>query len=113
MTWTPDEIAAVRAALMTSASRFESEISAWTISDTDLGPRDELDVASTHIASSQTSAEVENATLLLDQTRHVISRLDAGLYGSCETCGTDIARERLEAFPRATSCVPCLEPARV
>ena len=36
-----------------------------------------------------------------------LNRLDAGTYGTCTRCGTDIPPARLEAVPHAAACVPC------
>jgi RNA polymerase-binding protein DksA len=36
-----------------------------------------------------------------------IARIDAGTYGRCITCGEDIAPQRLEALPYATTCIKC------
>lgn len=36
-----------------------------------------------------------------------VQRLEAGTYGVCESCGTRIAFERLEAIPSARFCVTC------
>ena len=32
---------------------------------------------------------------------------EAGNYGSCESCGQPIGKDRLQVFPRATMCVAC------
>ncbi len=40
-----------------------------------------------------------------------IARLDAGTYGSCETCHRPIASERLEAIPHARYCITCASSA--
>ena len=40
-----------------------------------------------------------------------IARLDAGTYGSCETCDRPIAGERLEAIPHARHCITCADSA--
>jgi len=42
--------------------------------------------------------------LQLDEAR---SRLDAGTYGICESCGGPIVEARLEALPDATECMAC------
>lgn len=34
-------------------------------------------------------------------------RIRTGTYGVCDTCGDDIERERLEAYPTAERCVDC------
>ena len=43
----------------------------------------------------------------LDDIEHALSRIDATTYGSCESCGTAIPLERLEAIPHARTCVAC------
>ena len=35
------------------------------------------------------------------------SRIDAGTYGVCGSCGQPIGKARLMAFPRAVLCVRC------
>jgi RNA polymerase-binding transcription factor len=36
-----------------------------------------------------------------------LARIDAGTYGICVNCGSQIAPERLEAMPWATLCIDC------
>ena len=36
-----------------------------------------------------------------------VARIDAGVYGRCESCGGPIGEARLEAMPDATLCVAC------
>lgn len=48
-----------------------------------------------------------NSRDLLIQNERAIARMDAGTYGVCESCGRPIGKARLQAFPRATLCVPC------
>lgn len=36
-----------------------------------------------------------------------LERLAQGLYGICQTCGTDIPEARLEARPATARCVTC------
>jgi RNA polymerase-binding transcription factor DksA len=43
----------------------------------------------------------------LTDIRHALHRLEAGTYGSCETCGLTLPFERLEAIPSARLCVAC------
>ncbi len=44
---------------------------------------------------------------LIGQYQHAIERIDAGLYGDCESCGLPIEPERLEIVPQATECLLC------
>jgi DnaK suppressor protein len=45
--------------------------------------------------------------LKLAETEEALSRIDAGSYGSCQSCQRPISPERLEALPTARSCVHC------
>ena len=38
-----------------------------------------------------------------------LARLDAGLYGRCDSCGHEIASSRLRALPFAVRCRDCEE----
>jgi RNA polymerase-binding transcription factor DksA len=49
----------------------------------------------------------EQVELLADQVRAALTRMDHGLYGSCEVCGAPIPPLRLEALPWAVRCVSC------
>jgi RNA polymerase-binding transcription factor DksA len=40
-------------------------------------------------------------------TEKALLRLDAGVYGTCSSCGGEIARERLEVLPAAVDCIGC------
>ena len=42
---------------------------------------------------------------------HALSRLAAGSYGTCESCGRPIGEERLRAMPEATLCLECKSEA--
>ena len=54
------------------------------------------------------------SSALLDETRVALAEIDAaeqrladGSYGTCTTCGREIAAERLDALPAAPTCVNC------
>jgi len=44
---------------------------------------------------------------LIKKIDETISRIDAGEYGYCESCGVEIGLKRLEARPTATLCIDC------
>jgi RNA polymerase-binding transcription factor DksA len=63
---------------------------------------------------STVAYERAKATALLDAARHELEALDhaiartaSGTYGTCTSCGADIAPERLEALPAASWCIAC------
>ncbi len=113
--WTTDELRAIRDGLTQAADRLRAEIalldaaSAHAIAGATLEVlHDEIDVAAHRAELMQDAVQVENATAILEQTEHVLDRLDLGLYGICEKCAASIGRARLEAFPRATLCMTCV-----
>lgn len=110
--WTPAELDAIREGLDAAVVRIGAEILSLdgAISGTSTGNEalhDDLDVATQRAELLQDAVQVQNLTAILEQTKHVLARLTAGLYGVCETCAGEIARPRLEAFPRATACMTC------
>jgi DnaK suppressor protein len=113
--WTTEELSSIRDGLVLAAERLRAEIaildtaSAQAVSATTLEVlHDEIDVAAHQAELMQDAVQIENATAILEQTEHVLERLDRGLYGICETCSAPIGRARLEAFPRATLCMSCV-----
>lgn len=78
-------------------------------SATGTGVDDEHDPEGATIAFERSQIEA-----LLDQSRRHLSELDRalrqlaeGAYGTCESCGTPIAPERLAARPAARTCITC------
>ena len=67
--------------------------------------REEIDSFSHDVSSIL----VEYSSEELVQIEQALKRFDEGTYGRCELCGKEIAFERLEALPHATTCVTCQE----
>ena len=44
---------------------------------------------------------------ILDEVDAALARVEAGTYGTCETCGRPIAEARLEVRPVARQCIEC------
>jgi len=112
--WTEREIAEVRDRLAKEAvaqradiERAESDI-AKRLGDAvgDAG-EDQADVGAKTFEREHELALTHNARELLAQNERAIARIDAGTYGTCESCGEAIGKARLQAFPRATLCVSC------
>ena len=47
----------------------------------------------------------ENSGRLLVEIDAALGRIEAGTYGTCVTCGGEIAAERLDAYPWASLCI--------
>jgi DnaK suppressor protein len=43
----------------------------------------------------------------LDRTERALAKLAEGTYGTCDACGSPIARERLHALPDSVLCLAC------
>ena len=41
--------------------------------------------------------------------QYALQRIEDGTYGTCESCGQDIPRERLQVKPSVSLCIPCQE----
>lgn len=83
-------------------------------SELDMTADDEHDPDGSTIAfeRQQVVALLASARAQLAAVDGALARLDAGTYGTCETCGVPIGDERLEALPNATSCIACASDGR-
>jgi DnaK suppressor protein len=60
-----------------------------------------------HLLTDMDAALADRHVRALRDVDAALARIDAGEYGHCEDCGTDIPEGRLNAWPEATRCVPC------
>jgi DnaK suppressor protein len=84
------------------------------LADLGEGPGDDSSLAfdQNFADSSQVTAERGEVGALVGSLRdclsdveHALSKFDAGTFGLCETCGTPISPDRLEAKPEARYCI--------
>lgn len=52
---------------------------------------------------------VQNDQGMLEAVEEALKRIREGTYGTCRTCGTEIAEARLEAIPYAADCIGCAQ----
>ncbi len=112
--WTEAELSEVRDQLAAEAKELREEIDraesdiALRLGDAvgDAGD-DQADVGAKAFEREHELALTHNARELLAQTERALERIQAGTYGTCESCGEPIGKARLQAFPRATLCVTC------
>lgn len=112
--WTDAEVEEVTSELREDVNRLELELdqSAKELHDlmaesADGAGADQADVGSTSLERDAELSLAANQRDLLYQTKKALSRLEAGVYGICESCGEPIGKLRLMAFPRATLCMDC------
>ena len=75
--------------------------------ESDAGPADEMDSASTTGEIETHAGLIARAEEKLRYLDEAVERLDAGKYGRCLKCKELIPIERLEAIPFASYCVDC------
>lgn len=112
--WTAEELADVRDDLVFDIGRMERAIATAekalaSLFDegTEGAGRDPADVGSTNFERDQEMSLVKNAREMLEQAQLALRLFDSGQYGTCESCGQPIGKDRLLAFPRATMCLTC------
>jgi DnaK suppressor protein len=112
--WTEAEVADLRnqlaaevAALRTDIDRAETDIASRLGDAVGDAGDDQADVGAKTFEREHELALTHNARELLAQNERAIARIEAGTYGTCESCGEAIGKARLQAFPRATLCVTC------
>ncbi|MFO0790222.1 MAG: TraR/DksA C4-type zinc finger protein [Pirellulales bacterium] len=85
----------------TSGGNGGSELSNAPLHLGDMGTEEYLyDMNTTLLANEQ---------YIVNEAREALRRIDAGSYGTCESCGKAIAAARLEAIPYTRYCVKCAE----
>jgi DnaK suppressor protein len=112
--WTDSEISQVRRQLADDADELRTEIGK---AESDIADRlgdsvsdagdDQADLGAKTYEREHELSLTYNARDLLAQSERALARIEAGTYGSCESCGQPIGKARLKAFPRATLCVSC------
>jgi len=55
---------------------------------------------------------MKNEEHLVAQITAALARMDAGTYGSCESCSRPIPMRRLRAIPYASHCIACARSAQ-
>lgn len=107
-------LTAERVAAASRMAAIERDVNDIVQSAKDGATDDEHDVEGATIAF-----ERAQAMALLEETRgqvavldEALGRVDAGTYGTCESCGQPIAAERLAARPAATRCITCASRRR-
>ncbi|HPF75836.1 TraR/DksA family transcriptional regulator, partial [Phycicoccus elongatus] len=112
--WTAAELKAIRAEIEAHIAELQSEIDQAESEIVDLmrdsgdgAGDDQADAGAKTYEREQELALADNAREVLRQNEHALERIADGTYGVCESCGKPVGKLRLQAFPRATLCMPC------
>jgi DnaK suppressor protein len=77
------------------------------IADNQNIPGDMADHGSGELSQHLSVTLMENDRIELERIERAISRIESGIYGSCEVCEKSIPMTRLKAIPWATRCISC------
>ena len=112
--WTEEEVEEIRQELLADIARMERAIEVAEAGRADLceegsdgAGRDPADVGSSNFERDQEMSLAQNARDMLEQAQLAYRLFESGQYGTCESCGQPIGKDRLQVFPRATMCVTC------
>ncbi len=112
--WTSAELEALREDLEHQSARLEQELTTLQASiievlrdSGDGAGDDQADSGAKALEREQELTLIANVRETLFQIQHAQARIGQGTYGACESCAGPIGKLRLQAFPRATFCVPC------
>ncbi|UWZ44836.1 TraR/DksA C4-type zinc finger protein [Dactylosporangium matsuzakiense] len=101
----------IRSALIGRREELEAEYVATVAEMTLAGVVDSgddvADLGNKAFTREQEYVLAESIRARMDQVDRALERLDAGHYGTCETCHGEIPVARLAAFPSVTLCVAC------
>jgi DnaK suppressor protein len=106
------DLAAARARLVDERARIRAELGEEIESPGQMTYGSQAAAAAQVFAQQRDLALREQAERRFHSIDHALARLDAGKYGTCESCGQPIPPERLEFVPWATSCVACGKAGR-
>lgn len=116
--WTAKEVREVGNELIAEIERLQLELAAADAELAELlrnsgdgAGDDQADTGSKALEREQELTLVNNTRDMLEQATHALERLNAGTFGTCESCGGPIGKARVMAFPRATLCVQCKQRA--
>jgi DnaK suppressor protein len=65
------------------------------------------DAAAVTAERTEVLGVVDTLKAQLENVDRALAKIDAGTYGICEDCGTEIPAARLEARPESIRCVDC------
>ena len=105
--WTQEELTDEIARLERAISVAQAGLEDLFSDGSEGAGRDPADVGSTNFERDQEMSLAQNAREMLEQAQLALRLFDSGEYGTCESCGNPIGKDRLQVFPRATLCMTC------
>jgi RNA polymerase-binding transcription factor DksA len=105
---TTDQLPTLRAALEDERRELIAQLAELGVGG------EEIEFDENFADSGQVAAEQGEYRVLVNQlqdslndVQRALAKVDAGTYGTCERCGTEIGEARLEAMPATRWCIAC------
>ena len=112
--WTPteldeliEELTSTQAHSLEVLEAAEAELDGLMKDSGDGAGQDQADVGATSFERDHELTVVNSERDKLLQIERALTRIENGTYGVCESCGQQVGKMRLMAFPRATLCMTC------
>lgn len=103
-----DQLASLRATLDEERAELVDQLAELGVGG------EEIEFDENFADSGQVAAEQGETKVLINQlqdslndVQRALAKLDAGTYGVCERCGSEIGDARLEAMPGTRWCITC------
>ncbi|NTW27632.1 MAG: hypothetical protein HGA36_04865 [Candidatus Moranbacteria bacterium] len=116
MTLTPEILAELKEDLLKEKSRIQIELEKigkpttaagdYSTNFNEIGAGEDENASEVEEYTDNIALEA-NLEKQLKDLLEALDKMEAGTYGSCENCGTEIPLERLRAYPAAKTCIKC------
>ena len=108
----PTTLAVARAALLEERERLLAEQRETVITAPDPMTYGSQAAAASQVFTQQRDLALrDHNNVQIEAVDAALARMDAGVWGTCITCGQPIAAARLEALPSAAHCIDCQRKA--
>jgi len=108
----PTTVEVARAALLEERERLLADQRETTITAPDPMTYGSQAAAASQVFTQQRDLALRDHNLgQIEAVDAAIARMDAGIWGTCTTCGQLISVARLEALPSAAHCIECQKKA--
>ncbi|MFP5308426.1 MAG: TraR/DksA family transcriptional regulator [Actinomycetes bacterium] len=102
-----DELERERAQHVELLEEHGADLDGEAVKDLDVGNDGFADSAQATEERSELLGQIEAARTRVHQIDRALDQMEAGTYGTCDTCGAAIQDARLEVRPLSITCVDC------
>jgi RNA polymerase-binding protein DksA len=116
MTLTKELLAELKEKLLVEKARIQAELNRigkpttksgdYSTNFSEMGDHEDENASEIEEYTDNLALEA-NLEKQLKEILEALEKMEAGTYGHCENCNTEISIERLRAYPAAKNCIAC------